>query len=206
MAEHLPDDRIAAGTGKPPPSAFQAGSPEPAALPSLAGGGATGEGLSSLAQSAREKQINRARTILLVVGVLTILANVGFMFLVQSQIDAELRKQGVDRRVLLPEQKRVIDGVVLLSYDILGGFAAMGVVFLILGVKVRQYPVACTVTGLVLYILGGIVSLILSPESFVGVGLIIKIVIIVALFQAVQAALAAEREKQAALAGIGDEL
>ena len=173
MAEHLPDNRIAVGTGRPPPGSFQ---PEPPApLPRLSGGAATGEGLSILAQSAREKQINRACSILLVVGVLTILANIGFMFLVQSQVDAELRKAGVDRRALLPEQQMILNGVMFLSYAMLGGFAALGVVFLILGVKVRQYPVGCTVTGLVLYVVGGIVSFVLSPESFAGVGLILKI-------------------------------
>jgi hypothetical protein len=84
MSTQEPDERFAQGRPVPPPR------PEPEAplpapeLPSLAGGGESG--LSSLAQSAREKQINRARAILFIIGALTIVANIIFLFVAQGKL------------------------------------------------------------------------------------------------------------------------
>lgn len=201
MSTQEPDDRFAQGRPVPPPR------PEPEAplpapeLPSLAGGGESG--LSSLAQSAREKQINTARAILFIIGALTIVANIIFLFVAQGQIDDLIRKAGADPRNVPPQMQLQVSAIRLLNYCISGGFALMGVVFIVLGALVRKYPVPCTITSLVLYIAGGIVTALIDPTS-IGAGWLLKIIIIVALVKAIQAALASEREKREALAGFGD--
>jgi hypothetical protein len=184
--------------------------PEPAPLPNLAGGSAgggaaddisTGGGLSSLAQSAREKQINSARVTLFIIGGLTIILNIVIAFMGQSQIDAELRKQGLNPNNLAPEHQAVVRFALMIHYAVAAGFALMGVVFIVLGVLVRKYPVPCTIAGLALFLLGALIQLAIDPKSLAA-GWIIKIIIVVALVKAIQAALAAEREKREALAGM----
>ena len=62
---------------------------------------------------------------------------------------------------------------------------------------VTQYPVPCTITGLVLYLGANAAFGLMDPTSLAR-GLIVKIVIIVALFKAVQAAIAYQKEEQQA--------
>src|SRR6266446_5310537 len=86
-----PDERIARGEPVPPAPRLPPAPPVPAEeLPSLTGGG--GAGLSSLAQSAREKQINTARWILIAVGMLTTSFTIAMFFVMQGNIDTDLRK------------------------------------------------------------------------------------------------------------------
>ena len=53
----------------------------------------TTDGLGSLAQAARSKQLNSARGILLFVGVISIAANAVFYFLAEKMVDDELKKE-----------------------------------------------------------------------------------------------------------------
>jgi hypothetical protein len=196
-----PDDRFAQGRPVPSPRP-EAAAPLPAPeLPSLSGGGESG--LSSLAQSAREKQINTARGILIAIGVITIVVNIIMLFIVHGQIDESIRKVGVDPRNVPPAMQLQVATARLIGYGITGAFVAMGAAFIILGALVRKYPVPCTIISLVLYVGGTVVTAILDLRN-IGAGWLLKIIIIVALVKAVQAALASEREKREALAGFGD--
>jgi len=158
----------------------------------------TGDGLGSLAQAARSKQLNSARTILLVVGVLTVLVNGFFVVMAETMVNkqfetelADLRRQGVvvdeDKVEELREESiqstRLINGVGL----------ALGVVFILLGMNVKKYPVPMTITGLVLYLGSAAVFGLMDPTTLAK-GIIIKIFIIVGLFKAVQSAIAYEKE------------
>jgi len=192
-----PDDRVSRtplGSKSPPPLP---GTPAPIeSLPSLARGGeSAGGGLSSLAQSAREKQLKNARWTLIIVGGLTIIANIVAIFMLQGELDTELRKGGFNRANLPAE----VQAAIFIDYAIIGSFIVLGLVFIVLGVLVPSYPVPCTITGLVLYILGWIASVARDPRQ-AGAGLIVKIIIIVALVKAVQAALAYNRESAATAA------
>lgn len=156
------------------------------------------EGLGSLAQAARSKQLNSARTILLVVGFLTVLVNGIFVFMAESMVDrqfdselADLRRQGIEvdndkveeLRAESIQSTKLINGVGL----------AIGVAFIVLGLKVKQYPVPMTITGLVLYLGSAAVFGLMDPTTLAK-GFIIKILIIVGLFKAVQSAIAYEKE------------
>jgi hypothetical protein len=73
----------------------------------------------------------------------------------------------------------------------------IGVVFIVCAIVVYKYPVASTVTSLVLYLGAAAVYGVLDPTTLAR-GWWIKILIVVGLFKAVQAALAYESERKAA--------
>jgi hypothetical protein len=158
-------------------------------------------GLGSLAQSARTKNLNSARWILIAIGVLTLGLNLFMFFNVTSEADKFIEGE---RKNLAPGT--VIDPVkaaeakeTIINYGrlIYGGGAALGLVFIVLGIVVYQVPVVATVLGLVLYIGGNLAFAALEPESLAR-GIIIKVIVIVGLFKAIQTAVAYERERRAA--------
>src|SRR5690606_32764008 len=73
------------------------------------------------------------------------------------------------------------------------GYIGMGVVFLIGAALIKSYPVPVTILSLTLYIGGNVITAITEPE-LVAKGIILKIIIIVALVKAVQAAIAYQKE------------
>jgi hypothetical protein len=150
--------------------------------------------LGSLAQSARKSSLGQARAILIVVGVLTLLLNI-FLY---SNVDNEVAKVRRENPGMVIDQDAV--KLVRLIY---AGTAGLGAVFIVLGLAVYKAPVACTVTGLVLYVAGIAVFAVIDPQNLVR-GLIIKVIIIVALVKAVQAAAAYQKEHQAELAAARD--
>jgi hypothetical protein len=169
----------------------------PAASPSLPQLGS----LANLAQSARMKHIKSAKTVLVIVGVLTIVVSLGMFVgaeaMVQSQIDKELKDLGpgmvVDQSILVQLKA---DQVGAQRFGSLLSLAE-GVVFLLLGLNVQKAPVPLTATGLILYLADYAIGGVLDPMYLVK-GILIKIIIVVCLFKALNAAIAYEREKRAA--------
>jgi hypothetical protein len=161
--------------------------------------------LGSLAQTARLRQLNVARGILLFIGILTILVNGISMFAIrgaiEKEVDRELAKQGLSR--IMADQvklKELEDNAVVIPMLITGSAVLLGVLFVVFGLIVKRYPVPITITSLVLYVAATLLFGVLNPPSLAA-GAVIKIVIIVALAKAIQSALAYEREarEQAAL-------
>jgi hypothetical protein len=157
-------------------------------------------GLGSLAQSARTKQLKTARAILYFVGGLTIVVNVAFVIfaepIVNSQIDRELRE--------LQQQNMEIDPGALKEYRqqairitrLVNGIAVLiGVVFIVCGALVYTYPVPATITSLVLYIGSAAAYGVIDPTTLAR-GWLIKLLILIGLFKAVQAAFAYESERK----------
>jgi hypothetical protein len=171
------------------------------------GDGEPDDGLGSLAQSARRTSFKQARVILFLVGGMTILLNTFMLLNVEKEADqainAEVQKHGgwggVNQTVANEARRTVIR----LGTIIYGGTIVLGVVFVLLGFAVPIAPVACTVTGLVLYIAGIAVFAVLEPLTLVS-GFIIKIVVIVCMVKAVQAAVAYEREMKESKAARDD--
>ena len=163
-------------------------------------------GLGNLAQAARTKQLKTARGVLYFVGVLTVIVNVAFCVfaepIVNSQIDKEvsdLRAQGmeIDEVKLAEIRKDAIRGTQVAN----GIGAILGVVFIACGAMVYKYPVPATILSLVLYIGSAAAFGALDPSTLAR-GWFIKIIIVVALFKAVQAALAYEKERQQGAPGL----
>lgn len=167
------------------------------AMPSLAPSSPMPK-LGGLAQSARSKEIRSARSILLVIGVMTLLLN-GFLFSqapneVQVEIDKQIKELPAGQ-VADPEKVAELkDEWVRATRAIYGGGLAFGIGFIILGGLVPRYPVPCTIGGLVLYIGSYAIFGYLSPPSLTQ-GLIIKIIIVSGLFKAMRAAIAHQKEE-----------
>ena len=158
------------------------------------------DGLGSLAQSARKSSLKQARVLLALAAVLTLLeGGVGYAAsesLARKAIEAEKKKAGpmvvfdpVAIKNAEDEVRRVIELVSL-------GVLAVGVVFVVLAIVVHLAPVACTVTGLVLYIGLHAVFAVANPVTLVQ-GILWKVIIIVGLSKAIQAAAAYQRELKA---------
>jgi hypothetical protein len=171
---------------------------KPSSLPPLQ------TGLGSLGQEARLKNLNTARWIMIVVGILTIGVNVFQYVNVEKMIDQELakelQKQGiarhqVDQVAFNQARDTAIGGVRVLCIVLIG----LGVVYIVMGMLVKQYPVPLTITGLALYIGSALVFAVIDPMTLFQ-GIIIKIFIVIGLVKAVQAALAYEKERRTATA------
>jgi hypothetical protein len=164
-------------------------------------------GLGSLSQEARSSQLGTARGILLFIGVLTVAANAFFYTQIEKQVDEELNKQVQALRgqgmIADPvELKKIRESAIQIAKLIQGGAVLLGVVFIIMGVMVKQYPVPITITALVLYIGATAIFGFIEPSSLIR-GIIIKVIIVVALAKSVQTALAYQREQDAARMRVG---
>jgi hypothetical protein len=152
--------------------------------------------LGSLTQSARFKQLNQARNILVAIGILTMAVNGFLWFHAEKEVDEALQQQIGPGRVADPARfQEARKQVLRIVYLIYGGTFALGAVFVVLGLLVKTYPVPTTITGLVLYLGATAVFALLNPAS-IGAGIIIKIIVIVCLVKAIQSALAYQREER----------
>lgn len=151
-------------------------------------------GLGRLAQSSRMKHLKTARVILFVVGILTIVVN-GFLFLSAEQ--RVLKAAGVEggwpAGVPMPDE---VKQVIRLNQLIPLSAIAIGAAFVGFGFVIFQHPVPITILSLVIYVGSIPVYAIWAQDaSILFQGILLKIVIIVCLFKALQAAIAFERER-----------
>jgi hypothetical protein len=144
--------------------------------------------LGSLAQSARLKHLNTARWVLISIGILTILVNGVLLATVRQTTMAEIRK----KNMVIVDQDQFEKGL-MTARLIMAVPIVLGVVFVILGILVKTYPVPITITALVLYVVATLGFGMLEPQTLAQ-GIIVKVIIVVALIKAVQAALAYQRE------------
>jgi hypothetical protein len=163
-------------------------------------------GLGSLAQSAREKHLRTARRILIAIGVLMVLGQAAMYFLETSQIDAEIQKeirqQGLQGQVTaeeIQEFKQESQRVLLVVH---AAAMLLGAVFIVLGVLVEKSPVAITATALALFLGREVIFAVIDATNLYR-GIILKVIVIVVLVKALQAATAYQREQAAALYGDG---
>jgi hypothetical protein len=158
-------------------------------------------GLGSLAQSAREKKLKQVRVLLIVVGALTIGVNIFGLISFHSEVD-KARAQGQ----MIDQQK--LESLVR-TVDISGAIAiGLGVLFVIFGIIIYQFPVPITIISLVLFVGASIIFRLwgmsiakdagLEPGQFVMRGLIFDVFITIALASAIKTAVAYQKEQQAA--------
>lgn len=123
------------------------------------------DGLGSLAQSGRKQHLRTARTTMFVIGGITFVTN---LIMALGTQDAAVKMTGF-------------------------GFAGVGFTYFILGAFIYSAPVACTILGLILYVAGWAISAAMNPVMLAN-GIVIKIIIVMALVRAIQAAIAYQRE------------
>jgi hypothetical protein len=153
--------------------------------------------MGNLAQAARGGALKNARGTMLVIGILSVLANAFFYSSaesdVQAEIDKELHKLGptfvVDQQKLADLKGQAVRATHLIN----GGGMLLGFLFIGCGLLVSRHPVPMTITALALYLGGNAVFGFINPSSLAA-GFIIKIFIVVGLFKAVQAAIAYQKE------------
>jgi hypothetical protein len=169
--------------------------------------GASDDGLGSLAQSARKSSLKQARGILIAIGVLTLIANAVLFALAEKMtkdaIAAEKAKAGPGVQFDPVKLKELEDQEIRLRQVSAAVAVVLGIAFIGLGIAVYKAPVACTVTGLVLYLAANAIYGVMDPESLAK-GAIIKVIIIVFLAKAVQAAVAYQKEEAQAAAARDD--
>jgi hypothetical protein len=151
----------------------------------------------SLAQAVRSKELKQARNILIVIGILTVLANGFFTFRAKAEVDKEIDKQVAEARAkgLQVNQQRVQlvrESALRITYLVHGGTIALGVTFIVLGLMVKSYPVPATILGLVLYLAGSAIFAYIDPMTLAQ-GIIFKVIVVVSLFASVKSALGYQR-------------
>ncbi len=141
--------------------------------------------LGSLAQSARGKELNRARVILIVIGALTLVVNTLGLWSIPGQIEQMIQQE----QIAPAEVEEFRHAIMISGYVQYGSAAILGLLFVVFGVIIKKFPVLITITSLILYILAMVASGLLDSDTLAR-GFIVKIIIIYALFRAIQAALA----------------
>ena len=108
--------------------------------------------LGSLAQAARQKQLKSARGILLAIGILSVIANIGFGLFAQNLVDREfdrelanIRSQGMEVDELQVEELRAAAVRATQISAVL--WTAIGVVFIVLGIIVVILYLAGALAG-----------------------------------------------------------
>jgi len=141
--------------------------------------------LGSLAQSARGNELKQAQRILIVIGLLTLAINAFLLYNLPNEI-----AQAMQQNKIGPDDAdRFRQAVTASGYVVYGLPALLGVVFVIFGAIVKSFPVPITITSLVLYIIATLTFGLLNP-AVLAQGIIMKVIIVVALFRAIKAAFA----------------
>lgn len=157
--------------------------------------------VGSLAQSARKKDLSRARNILIFIGVLTVIVNGIQLGMAEDQIREAFAQDvaAAETQGMVLDMDKVAEleeSALSMARLIVGAAVAVGVVFIVLGAIVKKFPVVSTVTGLVLYV-GSVAVFGMIDPSTLARGLVMKIIVVVFLAKAVQAAAAYQRESHA---------
>jgi FtsH-binding integral membrane protein len=162
--------------------------------------------LGSLSQKVRTDSLRSARIIMIIVGLLMSGANLFFALSAEAMVDKEindLRKSGMvfDEAKLKPFRDSAIRTTQLAAFV----FVGVGAIFFVLAAMIYKAPVPCTVTALVLYVGGWVASVAIAISNTddakevgqaVASGWLVRILIIIALVKAVQAAIAYQKERQ----------
>lgn len=148
-----------------------------------------GGGLKSLGQEARKSSLNKARWIMIILGVLMLAFNIWGVFYIEQEVQAAVRRGMMVNQSIVQQLK-------IITYVSIG----IGVLFIVMGILVHQFPVPFTIAALVLYLLGQLVMLIYNPEAFGGnvIAWAIRVAIVAGLWQSIQAAIAYEKERRMA--------
>jgi hypothetical protein len=148
--------------------------------------------LGSLAQAARSKQLKVARIILAFIGVITLAFAIYQIAaapqIARNAIQAEMQKRGP----LIVDVEAVVRNIRLLGIINI----VLGVLYLVFAVIVYLFPVAVTIVALVLYVGINVTNAVIDPHTIYQ-GLILKVVFIVCLAKAIQAAIAYQKERAA---------
>ena len=145
-----------------------------------------GSGLKSLGQEARTTSLNQARWTMIIIGLLTAVLNVAAQFNVQHQI-AEIERRGG-----MADPDEVLEASITNI-----GFAAVGVLFVVMGIIIHKFPVPITIAALVIYVCCTVIAFVLNPMMMANVlAIVFRVAIIMGFWKSVQSAKAYEQERR----------
>jgi len=158
--------------------------------------------LKSLAQNAREKELKVARIILLILGALMVVIHLFLFIRTPIEVAEEINKQvaplggryspNVDQAAL----KQIEQFALLFGYGIYAGGAIVGLALVVCGLLIKKFPLVTSILSLSLYLAFQLIITAINPPFLIQ-GIIVKIIIVVVLIKAIQAAAAYERERNA---------
>ncbi|HEY4312133.1 MAG TPA: hypothetical protein VGN12_21980 [Pirellulales bacterium] len=156
-------------------------------LPSL--GSTATSSPESLAHRGREKSLRQARSLLIIIGLLMVVVYAVTTIRMPEEVRQEaikLQEQGQ----LITRQAR--EAIVRINQVIACAFVALGVIFVVLGLALRSYPVPIAITAFVLYLAAVVVTGLIDPTTFAR-GLLVKLIVAATLVKAILAAVAYRR-------------
>lgn len=154
---------------------------------------ATVLGLPRLVDSLRFRKLRVARWTLIIIGLLLVCVSVGLFIFAEHVVERELQKQHIH---VQPHEK---GQMVLLERVFLAAQAAVGLLLIILGLFIYQAPMFCSIAALCVYAIHWGVCIVLDPTSLFR-GLLIRVLVIAALANAIQAAV---RYKRSSVGSLG---
>lgn len=158
---------------------------------------ATGDGQQEYdSQKARAREIRSVRLILLIIGILHVMANLGTFFVLDRAVAAEIEAQ---RLAFEKQGVEVTDAALLAAGErrlrwlerVLTAGASLGLGFIVLAVLARRFPLPCSIAGVVLYLSATAIACYFDPATLTK-GWIVKALIVAGLFKAIQSALVVE--------------
>jgi uncharacterized membrane protein YvbJ len=157
--------------------------------------------LGNLAGEQHKKHIKSARTAIMAVAVLTILACAFLWFAVKSQEDkmeAEIKQVMSNPAMVLNHD--IVDNArqnINQAKLMVGASTVMGGIFFFLFFWAKQNPFAASLTALILYVTSMVIAVAMNPETLVQ-GILIKIIIIAVLVNGVKSGLAYKKLQEGA--------
>jgi hypothetical protein len=116
---------------------------------------------------------------------------------VKEKIKEEERKLAQKGLMVDPAQRQEVENSAIKTTSLICiGFMIIGALFIIFGLVIKKMPVAATIISLVLFIAYIAICGVFSPDTWYQ-GLIWKVLVVVALIQAIQAAVAYQKEQNA---------
>lgn len=162
---------------------------------------ADGSDLPSLTQQVRLGKLNGVRIVLFVLGVVLFAGGIGLIANADNIGDRAIRQEldDADGNQLQPDEKRKAETLVRRMIRLQGAlYALVGVVYLVFGFIVKQYPLPITIMSLALFITGSVIPL-QRPEAILGLlicaGWLVAIVMVV-LSMALKVAISYARESR----------
>ncbi len=159
-------------------------------------GAAPRKTLGNLAIEQHKTHLNSAKRILIVIGILTILAN-GLVFFMNMNQSAQLEREiaaikanpnmTLDQNVVMQHR-----AAIWINILVTGAFAAMGLVFIVIAFFVNQYPVGATLSAFVLYLIAIVLGLAVNPAGNAA-GLVIRAIIAYYLWKGVKSGQAIQK-------------
>lgn len=168
----------------------------PPARTPLGAPGAPRKRLGNLAIEQHKTHLNSAKRILIVIGILTLLANGVLFFMIRNnaeKLEQEIASVQANPNMALNQALVAQHRATLLAATLLtGAFAALGIVFIVIAFFVNAYPVGATLTAFILYLLAICIGFAIDPVAN-AVAIIIRIIIAYYLYKGVKAGMAIQK-------------